>query len=786
MRYVVLLIFFGSGFAALLYQVVWQRMLATFSGTDVFSVTIIVAAFMAGLGVGNLAGGQIGDRLSRRANVALFAGAELAIGVFGLLSRWLYYDLLYLEFGHLATNSALLAVILFVSLLWPTFFMGLSLPLLARGLTRDVTSAARVVGSLYGWNTLGAAAGALTATWCLLPQLGLDGSLIVGAIINLACGFLVLPLALLQRREASAGAPRPTPRLAPSGVDQACGIPFVAWCLVYGLSGGIALSLEIVWFRLLGVMMKATAFTFGTLLATYLAGLGLGAAVGSVTAPHSRRPARTFFVLQAGVGLCAVLVTGGLLASLGNAGAPSELFTYFGRYETLDVFAAVHSLRDSLNDLLWETPKLGTLPWPFLKLYVGLPAVMIGLPMFLSGLSFPYLQKVVHTDVDRLGRRTGTLMVANIAGSLAGTVLTGWLLLRVLGTPGTLRLAGMSSAVFLVLWAVAGRHVAFRGRVARAAAATIVVAITAFVTVPAPREMWARLHGTTPGRIIFAEDESGLSVLKKPPEGSEGDTRVFVNGVGQSWIPYGEIHTVLGALPALMHPSPRDVVVIGLGSGNTCFSAATRPETRRVTCLEIVRPQIETLRALLGTVPDRGVASVLSNPRITHVYGDGRAWLRNSGRLFDIIEADALFPESPYSGNVYSDGYFRLLLNHLNPGGLAVSWAPTDRVHDAFVSVFPHVLSVGSVVFGSNQAIVFDRSEILARLENPEVVRYYKEAGLQLRDLIGPWFDKPLRRYTPEFDRSTLKEFNTDLFPRDEYFVPQVFDWSMLRPPGSR
>ena len=99
---------------------------------------------------------------------------------------------------------------------------------------------------------------------------------------------------------------------------------------------------------------------------------------------------------------------------------------------------------------------------------------------------------------------------------------------------------------------------------------------------------------------------------------------MFANGVGQSWIPYGGIHTVLGALPAFIHPRPRTAAVIGLGSGDTLFGMAGRPDLERITCVEIIRPQLETLSRLLERWRYPGLVAILERPRIDHVYGDGR------------------------------------------------------------------------------------------------------------------------------------------------------------------
>src|SRR5262245_11458448 len=150
MRLVCYGVFFLSGFAALLYQVIWQRILAIFSGADVHSATIIVAAFMAGLGIGSLTAGHIADRVSRRSSLILFGIAELAIAAFGLLSSSLYYNVLYTRMGHIDIGPAPIAAVLFISLLWPTFFMGASLPLLARALTLQVATASSTIGTLYG------------------------------------------------------------------------------------------------------------------------------------------------------------------------------------------------------------------------------------------------------------------------------------------------------------------------------------------------------------------------------------------------------------------------------------------------------------------------------------------------------------------------------------------------------------------------------------------------------------------------------------------------------------
>lgn len=749
-----LLVFCASGVAALLYQVIWQRMLAIFSGADVFSATVIVAAFMGGLGVGNIAGGHVADRVSRRASLILFGVAELAVGVFGLFSGSLYYGVLYERLGTLDLGRGVIAVVLFASLLWPTFFMGASLPLLARALTDRIDRAASAVGALYGVNTLGAAAGALGATWLLLPAVGLGGSLQFAAAINAACAVAVLPAAW-RMQGADPGLPPDRP-----GPDPGLA-PVWGWAAVYAFSGFVALSYEIVWFRLLGVVVKSTAFTFGTLLGVYLAGIGLGAVAGSARAPYAADPARSFFRLQAAGGLSAGLLLALLVFFADDARA---LRSYFAGYEPLSVRESVHALRMMMLGLLPGADVPVEAPAQFLRLYVLVPVALVIPPTFLMGCAFPYLQRVVQTDLRHVGRRVGGLLLANIAGSLLGTAVTGWLLLGLLGTAGTLKLLALLSSLFLLgAWSRPRRLVPALGL----AAGVVLLA----ATMPGTASLWARLHGTSVERLIVAEDNSGVSVIRSETDGFVGQKIVFVNGIGQSVIPYGDIHTALGALPALVHPAPRDVAVIGLGSGDTVYAAAARPETAAVTCIEIVRPQLATLRELARRDPYAGLRALLADPRVEHIAGDGRAFLLRTARRFDIIEADALRPTSAYSGNLYSEAYFRLVKDRLTSNGLAATWAPTQRVHNTFIRVFPYVISVPGILLGSTQPFEIDRGAVMARAADPRVREHFARAGVDIEALVRQYLDGPSGRFWPDFDRTPLVDVNTDLFPKDEYDV---------------
>lgn len=753
------LLFFLSGFTALLYQVVWQRLLSLFSGADVYAATIIVGAFMGGLGCGSLVGGSVADRLSRRGNLLAFAGAELAVGLFGLSSATLYYDILYLRFGHVAAPTAAVPVVLFVSLLWPTLFMGMSLPLLARALTRTITGAPSTVGLLFGLNALGASAGAMLTTWWLLPQFGLDDTLRISAVLNLMVA-LITGLVAMRESPADRGEPTGAVRdtVEPTSVDEGLSIP--VWIAMYGFAGFLALSLEIVWFRAIGVVAKSTAFTFGTLLAVYLGGLGFGSSAGSLFAHRVGRPAMAFLLIQAAIGIYVGVSIIEMLSGL-DTPALAWLRSHLGQYDPLD-------LRRALLEGRAE----------FLLLYLGIPALLIGPPTFLMGVSFPLLQKVVQTDFSRLGSRVGLLMLANIIGSTLGAVLTGWLGLRFLGTAGTLKVivaaAGVYALVGLVLSVKAGSR---RWAWASVSVAAVLMAAGVTAAMPPARLLWARLHDAGPERIIYGEDETGLSLLKLTTGAFGGRSQVLVNGVGQSWIPYGNIHTVLGALPAFIHPNPSDVAVIGLGSGDTVFGVAGRRDIQRITCVEIVRSQLATLLEFDRVFGYRGLRTLLADSRIEHITGDGRLYAMRAGRQFDIIEADALRPGSAYAGNLYSDRYFMLLRDRLKPGGLAVTWGPTPRIQRTFLKVFPHVVIYGDILLGSRDPIIIDAARIRARLDEPGAREHYADASVDIAALLDRYLAQSPQMFDERRDRSTIADINTDLLPRDEFDVPAFSMW---------
>jgi hypothetical protein len=240
-----------------------------------------------------------------------------------------------------------------------------------------------------------------------------------------------------------------------------------------------------------------------------------------------------------------------------------------------------------------------------------------------------------------------------------------------------------------------------------------------------------------------------------------------------SSIPFGGfegIHTLLGVVPVLLHPDPKRVAVIGIGSGDTAYAAAARPETREVAAIEIIGSQLDLLRGFAKRTREPGLVSFLADPRIGKVITDGRTFVRRHPEPFDVIEADALRVTSAYSGNLYSSEYFALLRSRLAPGGFAVSWLPTPRVAETFRRSFPHGLVIGHIGIGAEQPIAFDPAALAARLREPRFAGHFRRVGIDIAPRVEQFLAaNPPVAFTSSPDESARADLNSDLFAKDEF-----------------
>jgi spermidine synthase len=571
----------------------------------------------------------------------------------------------------------------------------------------------------------------------LVRFFGLEGASLWAAAGNLTAALA----ALLPGGRPSGAEAAPAPVERPSETDGAHrpSASLGLWAALYALSGFCALSLEIVWFRVIDVATKSTAFTFGTVLSIYLLGLGAGSLAGAWNAHRIRRPLAFFVSLQ-----CALLTwSAAALALLTRLPPATPIYGWFFDYWRSDIFFQLGSD--------WD-------PGGVLRLYLLLPAFLYGIPTVLMGLSFTALQRAVQDDPVTSGRRVGLLQAANIAGCVAGSFVTGLVLLGRLGTTGSLRVLLAAGGVFLL---VRARREGPGAAVFGGAAALALAA----AALPSNERVWLKLHGVADpaGLAFIGEDATAVSAVTPA---QAGHWRVAVNGLPHSWVPFEGIHTLLGAVPAVVHPAPVEVAVVGLGSGETAWAASCRPETRSITVFEIAASQVDLLRRLTDAVSFPELRRLLDDERVRFVAADGRHALKRSGRAYDLIQIDALFRTSAGSGNMYSVEFFRLCASRLKPGGILCTQAPTRRVALTFQAALPHSIDFGNIVVGSNEPLPFEVEAWTTRLRSAPV-----EAWLG-RDVADGILARLQSARAPWGNPNSRRGLNHDLFPRDEFATP--------------
>jgi len=720
-----------SGIASLIYQVAWQRILILHSGVGIYSVSVVVSAFMAGLGFGSYFGGKWSSKVGKQKSLTIFAVIELSIGLIGLVSCFIYYDLLYMNANWLYSSLLTMIPTHFVTLILPTFLMGMSLPFLVHGTIYNYKNASSTIGVLYGINIIGAVIGAFATPWLLIPYIGIQGAVYLAAGANFVAGIM----AYLAGRRIQKTVDNEPPSaeiveekaIVNTATNDESGSSFNFWVLLYTISGFIALALEILWFRILDVAVKSNAFTFGTILAIYLLGLGLGTFIGSKFSRANNRPLRSFLIYQSGI------IIYSCLAIMTMSYLPEGL----GFMEVLDNY--------------WGGKALLMHQRFYLHIVLGLFYCLV--PTIFMGLSFTVLQKAVHNDGNTIGEKVGVLQAFNILGNVLGSLAIGLVLIEYFGTSGSLRILSALGLVFPVIGVIKFK----KNPLFMALSAIIVVLIFA---IPSQGKLWSRFHGVAPEKAIYSEKVSGLVGLVELNQA--GAYYYYINGKYHSSIPFGGTHSFLGALAAILHPNPTDVAIIGLGTGDTAWAAGCRPQSTNIVVYEIVLAD----DMLTNMTSAKKLQKFFADDRYNIIEADGRNALALSDARYDIIEADALRPQSAYAGNLYSYEYFDLCRSRLKEDGIMVQWNSSPRVQATFCAVFPYIYKVGPALIGTESPLKTNKWMALARIEETFTKEYL---GANICKAMTRSIDKNGITLLTEAQKDTGYAINRDLFPKDEF-----------------
>lgn len=732
-----------TGASALALQVVWQRVISMHSGVDLVSSTTVVAGFLLGLGTGSLLGGLLADRLGPDRSLLGLAAANAGVGVFAWFSTALFYDL-YREVASDLTSRPAAFAFNVALLLVPTTLEGLSLPLVARVVARD-DGAPAVVARLYGVNTIGAAAGAFVCGWILMGEFGFVAATRIAAVTNLAAATLLL---VLYRRRSTADTAAPEPDTDTDTLLEP--VPAVrrrvaGWYATSALFGAVALAFEQVHFRLVDAIGRSNSYSFSLVLAMYLGTWGLGAAIGSRLLRRVRDRRAWYLWLQFASGFAAAVALIVVVRLAPHIGLGST----YDRWFNGDGFAGGYP----------------TDQWGDVALFaLVLPALLMGIPILLLGTAYPFVQAIVADELATVGRRTGALGAANILGSVGGTLVSGFVLIDLLGTAGTFRLL---CAVLAGAGVVA---VALRpGTRAQVVGTTAVVALLGLVVwAPGNHDLWSFLVGSDPAGVDVAEDHSCASVFER--YGGQ-DIGLVINGASQNGHPYDDFHVLIGLLPVLLQDDPDRALSIGFGIGSTTYAQLSDPRLGHSTTVELCGGNYELARRAAADIPD--FERILDDPRSDLVEGDGRRHLLVDDTTYDAIVVDTLRPTSANAGSHYSVEMMRLAASRLTDHGIYAQWAPSALVLDAAPSAFPYVVAGtvddynGSVLLlGSRSPITVDHQELLRRFDDIASDRFDPDQTERLRRFLRTWAPRCINDGTL---RAVPDRVNRDLAPSDEY-----------------
>ncbi len=644
-------LFFFSGFPALIYQLTWQRELFLIFGVNIESVTIVVTAFMLGLGLGSLAGGWLSKRHGLPLLLVL-ASIEFLTAMFGLASPAVFHKVGAIAAGLSLPATAAFSLALVIA---PTLLMGATLPLLVGYLARRSGHTGGAVGLFYYVNTLGAAAACFACAFLLFPFAGMSGAIHVAAAINGAVALGALGVHVWQRPEMAAAEERIEAR-----ASRAPTLRFEVALLLAAAGGFVSLSYEIFFVRTMSYATGSSATAFALTLGMFLTALASGAR----SAGEQCRDA-------AGGPLIKRLVDPLLLASLCGA-----------------LFLPVLSHVAPFGNVI----------------LLGVMMVMVYVIARLWGLLLPYLAELSIAADDTAGMRTAVLYLANILGSASGAVLTGFVLMNVLGLTEiavALVMAGLASTLLLIAKApVPGHDRLRRAGVAAAIGLATAVAVPDLSAHVLENVFWKGSPLAQPlPRVV--ETRSGIITVAE-------DGTVFGNGMYDGHFNVDLKNDSNGIVRpyalSLFHPAPRDVLMIGLSSGSWAQVIASNPDVASLTVVEINPGYV----GLIAQEP--AVASLLTNPKVKIVTDDGRRWLRGyPEQRFDAIVSNTTFYFRASVTNLLSVEFLDIIKRHLNRGGVFFyNTTGSPRVQRTGCLAFPYGARFTNHLVLSNAPIAWD------------------------------------------------------------------------------
>jgi spermidine synthase len=724
---VLLVLFVGSGCAALIYEIVWFEMLQLSVGSSAVSLGVLLGTFMGGMCIGSLALSRV---ISRRHHpLKVYAALELGVGAFGLLALVLLpiAGSVYLSIaGHGIPGFLLRGAVAAICLLPPTFAMGATLPAIARWV-ETTPRGVSWLGFFYGGNTAGAVLGCMVTGFYLLRKYDVQTTTFVAVALNV----IVASSAFYLSRVTPSGAAESDARVATDETPAGTNLVYAA----IALSGMTALGAEVVWTRLFTLLLGGTTYTFSIILSVFLIGIGLGSSVGSYAARQLVRPRLALGLVQ------------------------------------LALMAAIAWTAWQVTSQLpyWPTnPELTTRPWFQFQIDFVRCAWAILPAACLWGASFPLALASVASPGQDAGRMVGRVYAANTIGAIVGALVSSLVIIAWVGTQQAQRILIVLSAIGAALMLVpvfvkSSRKAQFAARSGAWAAVTAFCAVfLAWGVAPVPALLVAYGRFSSPryfnhGDFVYVGEgmnsSPAVSVLSNGVVNYHNAGKVQASSEPQDM----RLQRMLGHFTTLVPLHPRSVLVIGCGAGVTAGAVSISPLVERVTIAEIEPLVPQVASKYFGEFN----YNVIKNPKVHVVIDDARHFLGTTTEKFDAITSDPFDPWVKGAANLYTEEFWKLAKSHLNPGGVVTVFvqlyeagAPAVKSEIAsFLQAFP-----GGIVWANNyngagydvvlmgrqaEPTTIDVDSMQARLDSPQfalVAQSLREIGINSAvDLLGTY-----------------------------------------------
>ncbi|MDD5454752.1 MAG: fused MFS/spermidine synthase [Candidatus Ratteibacteria bacterium] len=703
MHSVFLLLFFFSGASALIYQVIWARMLGLLFGLTVFAVSTVLSAFMAGLAFGSLYFGRLSDR--QKNPLKLFAYLEISIGIFALLFPFLLSGLteLYIVIHkHLHTSFYLFGFIrfllAFLLLLIPTTLMGGTLPVLSTFFVKKLKELGWNIGSLYSVNNFGAVAGCLLAGFFLIQAIGVRWTLYLAAVINILIGIIGLSLSknsiTEHRKEAEALSEIDEPAIKENGRIYPNHIIYlVLW--VFAIEGFTSLAYEVVWMRILLLFLDNSIYNFAIIVTSFICGLAMGSFWMARFVDRKKNLLALLGFIEIGIGLTAVLI-----------------LLLFGALLSVEKFR-FHFISAAAQEVVSSYILSGYIYSFFIML----------IPACLMGATFPLVGKIYAGNLKKLGRWIGNLGCLDSIGAIFGSFVAGFIFIPWLGLQKSIILIAFINIVLGILIFI------FHPSISHKTKYSLLGGLIIFIGVVVNVQHEIRFYSLEPGeRLIYYKEGAyaTVTVLEK----TSGVKMLKLNNIEEVPTDYASLQTfhMLGHLPCLLHKNPQKGLVICFGGGITS-GAVTTHALRQIDAIEISPEMAKASDYFLEENQN-----VLSDTRVNLIIEDARNYLLTTENRYDVIICDATHPASSDSWTLYTKEFYELCREKLNEGGIICQWLPLHSlvpsdyktIVKTFNSVFPHTslwLPTGyTLMLGAPKKLEIDFASVTKRLQD-EVIR---------------------------------------------------------------